>query len=89
MICPHCNEDSFNTFKIYRWPYGKKTCDFCGEHSRVKRQPLLLLMSFVLGFASAIPTLVFGSLLLFIPSIVLMLCIEYAMDKKYRVLIAA
>ena len=89
MICPHCDEDSFDTFKVYRWPYGKKVCGRCGEMSRVKKQPLLLVMSFLLGVTSAIPPLMLGSLWLFIPSIFLMLFIDYAMDKKYRVLVAS
>ena len=47
------------------------------------------MASLGLGILSGVPAVVFGNLLYFVPSILIALAIDYAMDKKYRELVRA
>jgi len=89
MICPHCKQDTMSFRRLYRWPYGVKICPSCNGTSKVKSRPLLTMASLGLGILSGVPAVVFGNLLYFVPSILIALAIDYAMDKKYRELVRA
>ena len=87
MHCPHCKKDTFTMYKIWLWPFGVKTCRACHGQSKIKKRPLLTLISLLLGLMAWIPPIVFNNLWYLIPSTVLILIIDYTMDKKYRELV--
>ena len=87
MKCPHCDEDTISTFKMYWWPFGIKTCDRCNGHSKMEKRPLLSIISFFIGGMAVIPPLVLDNVWYLIPSIIGSHILDYVMDKKYRVLV--
>lgn len=89
MICPHCEEDTFDFRKLYWWQLGKKTCPKCKGIAEVKSNLLLGCLSGVLGLLSIVPVLLTDNLWMFMPSIIAVLYLDYLMDKKYRHLVPA
>lgn len=87
MICPHYNKEGINFNRIYCWPYGTKICSDCGKQSKMQKKPILSCISACLALISFIPTVIFNNYYLLIPSIPLVLVLDYFMDRKYRTLI--
>ena len=87
MECPNCKANAFIFTQLWLWPFGKKQCTACEQYCKVKTNPILSASSFFLGALSAVPPLLLANILYFLPSLMLVLTIDYFMDKKYRQLV--
>lgn len=83
MECPHCAHPlkSFNHF--YLWPYAINTCKNCNKRSVMQSQPWLTAFSILLGASLILPLsyLATSGIILYL---VIVIVIDYQVDKKFR-----
>ena len=84
MKCPACNTDSIPFLKIWlKSGFGVYNCKHCGATLRIKKQPLLAVISFFLGAFAASVVLYFHSWLIFFIVLIICLAIDAVMDIKF------
>ncbi len=87
MICPHCQQDSFEVHKVWLNYYFEQTCPKCGKKAKLKRSYRLAILSGLSGFSAiAIPLFLIGNTWYLIPFVAATLCGEYVIMSKYRAL---
>lgn len=85
MKCPHCSQQAQPFYLCYLWPFAKVTCPYCGQISKLAKQPKLTLCSLLLGFTFIIPLYFLSGFWLWI-CILLIVFVDYQVDKRFRFL---
>lgn len=86
MQCPHCKQPFTAFYRLYSWPFSPVTCQSCQERVRLASQPWLTLLSFLLGALLILPIYWLSTEWVLL-SIVVIITVDYQVDKRFRRLV--
>lgn len=88
MICPICRYNGVSFFRIWiKSGWGEYTCRNCGAKLKVKKNIRLALISILLAGAAFTLGFATKSWIVFFIALVIVLVLDAAVDRQYRVLI--